>query len=71
MVSLITERSFGGSLKDELMSKIKPGDKKPNDKVEMPKSKYLIQLTVLVFTLLDFFPFDNGEGKARMHLRNI
>lgn len=55
MVPLITERSFGGSLKDGLMSKIKPGDKEPSDKVEIPKSKYLIQCTILVLTLLDFF----------------
>lgn len=27
MVSLITEGSFGGSIEDGLMSRIKPGDK--------------------------------------------
>lgn len=70
MVPLM-ERSFGRSLTDGLMSKIKPRDKKPNDKVEIPKSKYLIQFTVLVFTLFDFFFCDNGEGKERMHLRNM
>lgn len=37
MVPLITERSFGGSLKDGLVNEIKPGDKEINDKVEMPK----------------------------------
>lgn len=34
MVTLITERSLGGSLKDGLMGKIKPGDKEPNDKIK-------------------------------------